>query len=182
MKVLMLLGSFWGFAEATLFFILPDVGLTRTALFSFHRACWQAAAALLGAVIGGLVLWQWAQRSPEQAQTWISRVPFVRPWMLNQAKGELAQEGASALMQGPKRGIPYKAYAVEAPAFLSLKEFFLISFPARAWRFCMMIITFGAVGFWLRRWPTFATWIPWAHAVLWISFYVGYWIWVAHHS
>ncbi len=50
------LGLFWGFAEATLFFIVPDVLLTLVALFSFRRSAQLMACILVGAVAGGSVM------------------------------------------------------------------------------------------------------------------------------
>lgn len=44
----------WGLAEATIFFIVPDVILTAIAIFSLPRALRALTFSLLGATIGGL--------------------------------------------------------------------------------------------------------------------------------
>jgi len=45
----------WGFAEATLFFFVPDILITRIALADLRRALWACFWSLLGAVSGGAV-------------------------------------------------------------------------------------------------------------------------------
>src|SRR5436190_634460 len=53
----------WGFAEATLFFIVPDVLITLIALFSFKKSALAMLLATLGAVVGGALMFQWALAS-----------------------------------------------------------------------------------------------------------------------
>ena len=56
----------WGLAEATLFFIVPDVLLTWLAGFR-PRLVWRAVAACLGgALLGGLLMYLAAADSPER--------------------------------------------------------------------------------------------------------------------
>ncbi len=57
------LSAAWGFAEATLFFIVPDVIVTFLAFrYGFRRGWIAAAWAAFGAVIGGIVIYVWAGR------------------------------------------------------------------------------------------------------------------------
>jgi membrane protein YqaA with SNARE-associated domain len=74
-------GFIWGFAEATLFFIVPDVLLTFIALYSFRRSVKVLASILLGALAGGTLMFYAGQRSPDQAKAVVLRVPFVSPAM-----------------------------------------------------------------------------------------------------
>src|SRR5437879_12786497 len=76
-------GFVWGFAEATLFFIVPDVLLTFIALYSFRRSVKVLAFILLGALVGGTLMFYTGQRSPEQAKSVVLRFPFVSPPMLD---------------------------------------------------------------------------------------------------
>ncbi|MDB2682040.1 hypothetical protein N9Z14_05535 [Opitutales bacterium] len=46
----------WVFAEGTLFFIVPDLLLALTALISIKRACLQAAAVTVGALLAGTLM------------------------------------------------------------------------------------------------------------------------------
>ena len=71
------LAFFWGLAEATLFFIVPDVLLTLVALFSFRRSARVLACILLGALAGGTIMFYFGAKDPAQAKAVVLRVPFV---------------------------------------------------------------------------------------------------------
>jgi len=60
-------GFAWGFAEATLFFIVPDLLLTFIALYSFRRSVKVLAFILLGALVGGTLMFCAGQRSQHDA-------------------------------------------------------------------------------------------------------------------
>src|SRR3546814_8042489 len=46
----------WGFAEATVFFVVPDVWISRRALSSWRAALRRCGFALAGALVGGVLL------------------------------------------------------------------------------------------------------------------------------
>ena len=66
----------WGFAEGTLFFILPDVPLSFVALFLPRRALLHMAAIVAGAVLAGAVMFTWADHSPG-ARAGVAHVPEI---------------------------------------------------------------------------------------------------------
>src|SRR3546814_12347528 len=47
----------WGFAEATVFFVVPDVWISRRALSSWRAALRGCGFALAGALVGGVLLY-----------------------------------------------------------------------------------------------------------------------------
>jgi hypothetical protein len=47
----------WGLAEATVFFVVPDVWISRLALSSWRAALRGCALALVGALVGGVLLY-----------------------------------------------------------------------------------------------------------------------------
>src|SRR3546814_21158393 len=47
----------WGFAEATVFFVVPDVWISRRALSSWRAALRGSGFALAGALVGGVLLY-----------------------------------------------------------------------------------------------------------------------------
>jgi len=55
------LSFFWGFFEATFFFVVPDVLLSLVVIVSFRRVWRHIAAAIGGAVCGGALMFFWAQ-------------------------------------------------------------------------------------------------------------------------
>src|SRR5262249_3031958 len=101
----------WGFAEGTLFFILPDVPLSLAAMYRPRRALVHIAAIVMCALRGGAVMFSWAEH-PSDARHAVGNVPLVRPAMFDRAESDYHSIGIWAVALGPRRGIPYKIYAV----------------------------------------------------------------------
>ena len=57
-------GLVWGFAEATLFFVIPDVILTLVALFSIKQSLKVLVTILSGAVLGGALMFWMGKAHP----------------------------------------------------------------------------------------------------------------------
>ncbi len=145
------LASLWGFAEGTLFFIVPDLILTLAALFFIKRACLQALAVTAGALLAGLLMFNWASHHKTAATRAVLAVPLVKDEMAVTVQNAYQTDGAIALLKGPLNGIPYKLYAIKAPGQISLPTFLLMSIPARLERFASGLLLFGAIGFWQRK-------------------------------
>lgn len=172
----MVAAAAWGFAEATLFFVVPDVFLTLTAMFSIRRSLAHLGAVTAGAVGGGALMFLWAASGPG-ARTAVERVPFVRPAMFERIDRGYEASGAAALVEGPMSGIPYKAYAVEAPRYTTLGRFLLWSVPARLERFVITWVIFAALGLLIRtRRRNFAHLAIGLHLAYWCCVYTAYWI------
>lgn len=163
----------WGFAEGTLFFVLPDVPLSFTALFQVRRALLQLGAIMAGAVLAGAVMFTWSAHGPE-ARRAVGRVPLISPAMFERADRDFLQFGVWGANAGPVRGVPYKVYAVEAPAHSTLWPFLLATIPARLWRLLIVWLAFATTGALLRRLGR-ASLAPRLHAVFWVLVYVIYW-------
>jgi membrane protein YqaA with SNARE-associated domain len=167
----------WGVAEATLFFVIPDVFLTLVALFSFRGSAKTLAAILAGALLGGSVLYVAGKRAPESAQSAILRVPFVSRSMFAKTRQDLDQSGIWIMVTALRRGIPYKVYAVQASHYSSWPMFLLVSALARLERFAPLWIVAGLIGLIFRRavasHPSRAVAI---YAALWIVGYAWYWM------
>lgn len=170
------LGFLWGFAEATFFFIVPDVLLSRVALFSFRRLVLCIVATLAGSIFGGAAVYYAAGCVPELAGRMVHAVPFVTQGMFETVGGEFRQQGLGALFNGPASGKPYKIYALLAPEYAAMIPFILVSIPVRLSRFVAVGGLSWATGFLFRRyWPKCAGCLPAAHAVCWCVFYAFYW-------
>lgn len=166
----------WGLAEATFFFIIPDVFLSFVAVFAWRRSWRHILAALAGALVGGALLFHWAGTDPMQAHRVVQHVPFIRESMLTRVDDGLRNQGLPAILYGSLTGLPYKLYAVEAPKFRRLGEFLAATPPARAIRFLLVWFGFGAGATWLRNqrgWQTGR--LLQAHAAIWIVCYAIYW-------
>lgn len=172
-----LLAALWGFAEATLFFVVPDVVVGMVGLFHPRKAIAAGLAAVAGACIGGALLFLVGDSVGDDVRAIMDAVPAVNLGMLEQARSELVEHGAKALMSGPGQGIPYKLYVAEwSLQGGGLVPLVLWTIPARAIR----IVGFGllmAAGGWFLRSRVAKRPAAWAVAYVatWGAFYAYYW-------
>lgn len=163
----------WGFAEATLFFIVPDVLLSWIALDRPRRAWAACAWAAAGAVAGGLAMYLWGAAAPASALGVLDHVPAISPAMCDAVGEQVRDRGVGAVFLGPILGTPYKIYAVQAgAAHLGLGPFLLASLPARLVRFLLVTGLTAGICQWLKRRDPRGRRI--AHAAIWTAFYAAY--------
>lgn len=131
----------WGLAEASVFFVVPDVLLTATAVAGRHRAALFACLwATGGALLGGAAVYLAAVRDAETVLSVIGSVPAISPAMIEDVRADLAHDGLAALFLGALTGVPYKIFAAQAPAAgIGLGAFLLASLPARLGRFVLTV-------------------------------------------
>lgn len=171
--------AIWGAAEATAFFLVPDVWLSRLALRSPGRAVRACGSALAGAIAGGLATRAWGRRSDaEAAASSLRRIPAISTAMIERVAADLERDGLRALVAGPTRGIPYKLYAwqagVRGDGALPLAAW---SVPGRLPRFlAVTALALGLLGLARRALPD--GWAdrlaPGVHAIAWAAFYAWY--------
>ena len=149
----MLIAFLWGFAEATLFFFVPDVWLTYVAIRrGLKPALLASLAAMAGALVGGTAMYLWSTFDNQTAREILAWVPAISPEMIDHVASMLRERGVTAIFLGPLGGIPYKIYAVEAAAAgISISTFLAISGPARIIRFLFATIIAWAVSVPLSR-------------------------------
>lgn len=139
----------WGFAEATAFFIVPDVYLGFVALFNWRRGLWAMIAALIGAMLGGSVMYILAMNNPSGLNLFLTRVPLIDSTLVNDVADKMRTDGLITLLNGPLRGTPYKIYAAQAgEQSLPFLYFLLMTIPARLERFLPVVLVFGGIGKW----------------------------------
>ena len=166
----------WGLAEATLFFIVPDVLLSAAALRDRKRALWLCLWSLGGALVGGLIMYLWGSHDLAQAERALVAVPAIGEQMIERVGNDLDRIGALSVFLGPLTGTPYKIYAALAPAAgISLLAFLAISVPARLLRFVLitLLVSFVSERF-LDAWT-----LRKRMALLlssWTLFYAGYFL------
>ena len=166
--------SLWGFAEATVFFIVPDVQLSWLALRSVKRGLVACLFALLGALVGGVVMWMWGRSDPGSARAIFESLPALSGTTIATVRQQLTDSGITALFLGPLGGTPYKIYAVEAADLrFGLATFLAVSIPARLARFVLVTIGVGAVSWSLRQRLSLRT-RQWIHAACWAVFYAWF--------
>ncbi len=161
----------WGFAEATLFFVVPDVPISFLATRGIKRALLGSVYASVGAVVGGLLMYLFALTYPESALGVVEKVPAISWGMIDRVVEEVSRVGAWAMFKGAFSGVPYKVYAVIfGSTRFSLPVFLFLSLPARFLRFAMVSVGVGLLSRVVpRRFhvPLLTAW--------WVVFYALFW-------
>jgi membrane protein YqaA with SNARE-associated domain len=165
----------WGFAEATLFFIVPDVLLSYIGLRRGVRAATRASViAALGASLGGAVMYLWSANDPDAAREAVLAVPAISEAMAARAEAAMAENWFLASMFGPLSNTPFKLYAVLAPHMdVSALAFAAAAIPARLPRFLIVSIGVALIGRGLSRWLSDRQ-LDWVLAGAWLLFYAAF--------
>lgn len=165
----------WGFAEATLFFIVPDVFITWVALRSRRRALLCCALTIVAAMVGGSLMYFWSLHDPAGQRAMLLRVPAVDAGLVDRAHAELQRWGGLALVAGGFSGIPYKLYAAQAAqAGLSLPLLLAWTVLARGSRFVLLTLLTNFVATSLRH-RFGARVVAGIWLLAWITMYAFYW-------
>ena len=170
----MILAFVWGLFEATFFFIIPDMILTFIAIHGFKEGLDASLYALAGALIGGSIMYKMAERKFANAYKFVNRIPAIGKKMLDNVELSLKEKGIVAMITGPIRGIPYKAFAIFAPKVgINFGAFLLASIPARFIRFfftSMIAWLLADVLFdYIPMWAKYSVW-----GIVWIIVYIIY--------
>ncbi len=166
----------WGLAEATLFFIVPDVWIGFLALFDWRAGARAVAWAVLGAVIGGGMVYAAGARldAAESARILLA-VPAISPATIRGVDEEMRERGVASMVEGPLRGTPYKIYARTAGVQgQSPVAFLLWSIPARGVRFLLVAGVAALYGTLARRFTTRTDWLIAPYFLVWTLFYAAY--------
>lgn len=164
--------AIWGYAEATRFWIVPDVALGWIALNSSRFTMHSVAAATLGAIVGGVRMHQRAAAERDR----LTQIPGISRAMLADAHEKFAASGWAAVVRAPLDGVPYKVYATEsALAGRPLDELVAWTSIARPWRFLATAAGATAIGVVFRRSVQLdeGRWVA-ASAAFWIVVYLRY--------
>jgi membrane protein YqaA with SNARE-associated domain len=176
----LLVAFVWALAEATTFFVVPDVYLGLVALFNPRRLLPVLISALIGAALGGFVMFAWAHSAPGVVTAALARVPLVSQGMVDGAFRRLGREGLPAMLDAPWLGMPYKVYAAGAGvAGASPVGFVVVSVLARLERFLPAIAAAAAFGLRfrqaVRRHARLALSL---YGLVWVVVYLAYYVYV----
>jgi membrane protein YqaA with SNARE-associated domain len=177
-RLRLVVGFVWGFAEATLFFVIPDVWVGWIALVARRGALAVLAVTLAGALLGGALTYAVSQATaPSTTASIADGIPTVNRDAIDRVDREMDEHGPRSVLFGPIRmGTPYKLYARAAGVQdESLTAFLLWSVPGRLERMLPVTLLALAVGYALRGWiashrrATLA-----AYAAVWLAVYAVY--------
>jgi membrane protein YqaA with SNARE-associated domain len=173
-------GFLWGFAEATLFFIIPDVVLGAVALFAPRAAPRVLTYTLAGALAGGALSYGVASElQPSQSEAVLDGVPTVKDTAIRRVEREMRDDGARSIVYGPLRmGTPYKLYArAAAVEDEGLGSFILWSIPGRLERMLPVTLLAALVGLLARSQIAARPRTVLAlYGALWLAVYVVYFV------
>src|SRR5436190_22841966 len=99
-RAVLTLALAWGLAEATFFFIVPDVLLTLIACRAVKPALKATVAALAGALAGGTIMYIFGARDAEAARTFLDHVPAIKPALIITVAGQISESGLVAVLIG----------------------------------------------------------------------------------
>ncbi|POF28215.1 hypothetical protein [Roseibium marinum] len=168
------LAALWGFAEATLFFVVPDVLLTGLALRSLKRALCAALVAALAAAVGGALIWTCAHYAPHTSRSVLLQVPGISENTFATVQLYLESGLFQGMLRGAFSGVPYKIFAAEAGMNgTSLWVFALLSPLARLPRFVVVCMATWALSRLAGERLSMGAKVALSLA-LWVVFYVFY--------
>lgn len=170
----------WGLAESSLFFIVPDVWITIISRHKMDKTKYRAIGfAILGAIVGGTIIYWLAQLYPSRMLALLSQIPGISRVLVQKVQAQMETGGLLAMMLGPLQGIPYKIYAAQwGISHGNLVWFWVISIPARGVRFIItaaltrLVWIFGETR--IKYWNKF-------DLILLISFWVLFYLYYFHH-
>jgi hypothetical protein len=153
----------WGLAEATLFFVVPDVLLTWLAGFRPGLAWRAVSTCLVGALLGGAVMYLAAADAPERMRALLDAVPAVSAEFVAATGSALQEHYGAQMLRAGFSGVPYKILAVESAAQgQSLVAFLAWSVPARLSRWVLVVLLARGVARFVRARTAAADRVLWA--------------------
>jgi membrane protein YqaA with SNARE-associated domain len=168
----------WGLAEATFFFVIPDMFTSYRALKSWRSGFRACLLALAGALAGGSLIYAYAAWKPAAALRAVDSVPAVTVQVIQTARQSYDKDGAAAIFYGPAKTVPYKVYTVMAPSrHIGYLEFMAISAPARMARFVAVTAAAAGLSYLLRNRLSMRIRLV-IYGLCWCTMYILYF---AHH-
>jgi membrane protein YqaA with SNARE-associated domain len=169
-------GTGWGFAEALLFFVVPDVWLGLVALYAPRRMLITLGAIVAGAMAGAAALYLATLALGGTLSDVIVALPGIDAADLEQARIEVADQGAIAFLNGILAALPVKVYIHAASLDgVGLPQVVLFTVLNRLERLLVFGLVMALAG-WLGR-PLIARWPRgWlvVYVVAWVIFYAGF--------
>jgi hypothetical protein len=166
----------WGFAEATLFFVVPDIWIGFLALFSWRSGLRAVVWTVIGALIGGALMYAvGTQLDRDRGTRLLDAVPAISPGMVDWVEEEMRERGPASMLLGPVRGTPYKIYALTAGIQEQpLVAVLLWTIPARGARFVLIAVVATLYAWLIRRITLRMGWLLGPYLLAWTAFYAGY--------
>lgn len=170
--------ALWSFAEATAFFVVPDVILSAaTVRCGFRVGLIAALVAAITAAAGGLLVYLATAHGLVDPFALFDRLPAISAEMIAEVRAAFAgDDWRSAMLAGSFSGVPYKLYAASAAAAgTPLAAFLIWSVPIRLARFALIAGAAALLRPLLLKWVG-PRWVLLPVALMWIGFYAMFWL------
>lgn len=163
-----IVAGLWGYAEATRFWLIPDILLGWITLNRPRSLVASVVAATVGAVIGGVRM----HRHAHEKHARLTEIPGINGALLADAHERFASRNWVAVVRAPLDGIPYKVYATESGlADKPQGELIAWTLVARLWRFILSAAAAALIG------RVFSRSVRRSEG-LWLAGSVGFWVFV----
>ena len=168
----------WGLAEATIFFIVPDLYLGFVTLFHWRRGLLATFVAVVGAMAGGMVMYALAAANGAAINELLVRIPLISPDLVRTVAGQMEGSGLLAMVSGPLEAIPYKIYATQAgQQHLPFIPFLFLTILARLERLLPVALASAVCGTVFKRFiQRHTALVVSAYGLLWVGVYVLYYL------
>lgn len=165
----------WGFSEATIFFIIPDVYITFVLLFSIRAGFTAIVWSIIGSIFGGICIYLLHMFSFNFLSV-LLMIPGITLVMIKHAMKIFEGNNFPGFSSVPFSGIPYKIYAYSASYYeMPFYLFIVWTIVARIIRYAfpitVVIIIKKVFDEHIRKHVKF--WLV-AYCIIWISFYIWY--------
>jgi hypothetical protein len=109
------------------------------------------AAAVVGALVGGSVMYSLAMKDLSAVNLFLTRIPLIDAGMVADIANKMQADGLITMVNGPLRGVPYKIYAVQAGGqSLPYLVFLFMTVLARLERLLPVTLLAGGLGKWFK--------------------------------
>jgi hypothetical protein len=169
-------GFWWGLAEGTVFFIVPDVYISFATLFSLRAGAIAWAASIGGSLVAIVVIRALMEVPGVEYLVFLDSVPGITEEMIRKVAGGVGAEGLPYTPLLVLGGVPLKVYGAAAfSSGLSLSTVLLWTGFARLVRIAPTFLLAAAVRGLLHR-RIDARPVPWTAVLLlfWLGFYALY--------
>jgi hypothetical protein len=173
----MVIAAGWGAAEATVFFVVPDVQVGWVALRRPRLAVATWLAAVVGGVVGAAAVHQavLAGWNPDEV---FRSLPGTQAGDLERVRVAVERDPLRAFIAGAMSGVPLKIYVAEAARQgLPLRRTLGLVVINRAPRIGLFGLSLAAAGAAVRlRWQPNGRQAAAVYGLGWVAFYSWYWI------
>jgi hypothetical protein len=171
-------GFWWGLAEGTVFFIVPDVYIAFATLYAVRAGMVAWAFSIIGSLVAVCGIYVLVTFTSIDHVSLLDRIPAISSRMIADTGSRIAADGLPYSLLLILGGVPLKVYAAQAYALqYSLGAVLLWTVFARVVRIAPVVALVAGVRFFFRR-SIERRPLAWFALLLaaWTGFYIFYFV------